>query len=41
VFTNKIFKESKFDETFFENEVELIEKLLTSSIEKGKIEKYL
>ena len=34
---DKIFRENKYDETFSEKEVELIEKLLTLSIEKGKI----
>ncbi len=34
---DKIFREKKYDETFSEREVELIEKLLTMSIEKGKI----
>jgi len=35
---DKIFREKKYDETLSEREVELIEKLLTMSIEKGKIE---
>lgn len=34
---DKIFRENKYDETFSEKEVELIENLLTLSIEKGKI----
>jgi len=34
---DKIFKENKYDEIFSEKEVELIENLLTLSIEKGKI----
>ena len=34
---DKIFRGDKYDETFSEKEIDLIEKLLVVSIEKGKI----
>ena len=34
---DKIFRDKKYDETFSEKEIDLIEKLLSVSIEKGKI----
>ena len=34
---DKIFRDKKYDETFSEKEIGLIEKLLSASIEKGKI----
>ena len=34
---DKIFRGNKYDETFSEKEIDLIERLLTVSIEKGKL----
>ena len=34
---DKIFRDNKYDETFSGKEIDLIEKLLSVSIEKGKI----
>ncbi|HUW66541.1 MAG TPA: hypothetical protein VMW20_00655, partial [Candidatus Nanoarchaeia archaeon] len=34
---DKIFRDNKYDETFSAKEIDLIEKLLSVSIEKGKI----
>jgi hypothetical protein len=34
---DKIFRDNKYDETFSANEIDLIEKLLYVSVEKGKI----
>ncbi len=34
---DKIFRDNKYDETFSGKEIDLIEKLLSASIEKGKI----
>ena len=34
---DKIFRDNKYDETFSDKEIDLIEKLLAVSIEKGKI----
>ena len=34
---DKIFRDKKYDETFSEKEIDLIDKLLSVSIEKGKI----
>ena len=34
---DKIFRDNKYDETFYTKEIDLIEKLLSVSIEKGKI----
>ncbi|MEA1945567.1 MAG: ribbon-helix-helix domain-containing protein [Euryarchaeota archaeon] len=34
---DKIFRDNKYDETFSDKEIGLIEKLLSVSIEKGKI----
>ena len=34
---DKIFRDNKYDETFSDKEIDLIEKLLSASIEKDKI----
>ncbi len=34
---DKIFRDNKYDETFSKKEIDLIERLLSASIEKGKI----
>jgi Arc/MetJ-type ribon-helix-helix transcriptional regulator len=34
---DKIFRDNKYDETFSDKEIDLIEKLLSVSIEEGKI----
>jgi len=34
---DKIFRDNKYDETFSDKEIDLIEKLLVVSIERGKI----
>ena len=37
---DKIFRENRFDETTSDKEVELIEKLLAHSVEKGKLKSH-
>ena len=37
---DKIFRDTRYDETFSGEEIDLIEKLLSVSIEKGKIRDY-